>query len=96
MGVSGWHRPKVAVGGLLPSQRVGLDGICQRPDKVNPRPSVDGEQAGVEGNVMGGQAAPLRGSRRSLGPLSFHGLIWPASSMRWPPNIEGFNPQNTH
>ena len=46
---------------------------------------------------MAGQAArPFRGSRRSLGAVSFHGLICPATSMRLAPNAEGFNPQKTH
>jgi hypothetical protein len=29
-------------------------GVCQRAGEVNAKPSVDGEQAAVEGNVMGG------------------------------------------
>ena len=44
-----------------------------------------------------GQAArPLRGSSRSLGVLSFHGLICPASSIRRAQDAAGRSPQNTH
>jgi hypothetical protein len=41
-------------------------------------------------------ARPFRGSRRSLGALSFHGLICPATSMRLAPDVEGFSPQKAH
>ena len=44
-----------------------------------------------------GQAArPLRGSRRSAGELSFHGLMCPARSIRVAPNDAGRRPQKTH
>src|SRR5215469_1446209 len=81
---------------VLPGQWIGPDGVRERTGEVDAQSAVDHEHAGVEGDAVAGQAArPLRGSRRSAGELSFHGLKWPASSIRKAPNEEGRRPQNT-
>ena len=45
---------------------------------------------------LGQAARPFRGSSRSAAELSFHGLMWPASSIRLATPGDGFKPQKTH
>src|SRR5260370_38750607 len=45
---------------------------------------------------LGQAARPFRGSRRSVAELSFHGLMWPASSILLATPGHGFKPQKTH
>jgi len=42
---------------VLPGQRVGLHGVSKRAGKVYAQPSVDGEQTGVEGDIVGGASS---------------------------------------
>ena len=50
---------------------------------MNAQPGINGHEPGVKGDVMGrARSQAVSGSRRSVGELTFHGLMSPASGIR--------------
>jgi hypothetical protein len=89
--ITKWWAPVV-----LPRERLVFDRLGQGGATWIRRPPLTVMRPVSKATSWPGQAArPLRGSWRSLRMLSFHGLMWPARSMRLAPNVAGFRPQKT-
>lgn len=89
--------PAAEIARSTAGERVARGGLGQRAGDADGQPAVHGEQAGVEGHIVGrARRQAVARSRRSLGVLSFHGLMYPANSIRRAMGSAGRSPQNTH